>query len=231
MKKKVSICQSNYIPWKGYFDMIKSADIFVVYDDMQYTKNDWRNRNKIKTPQGVQWITIPVKIDSLHQKIRDSKIHDTNWHSKHLKTIQLNYAKAAKFRESYDFLADLYHQAGHFTFLTDINHLFLSNICSFLDIKTQFVFSTVFELVEDRTQRLIDICQQLEANVYYSGPAAKAYLNEALFQNAGIEIRYMDYSGYQEYGQLYPPFEHGVSIVDLLMNEGKNAKMYLKNVF
>lgn len=229
MEQKVTICQSNYIPWKGYFDMINSADTFVIYDDMQYTKNDWRNRNKIKSLQGVQWITIATKIESLHQKIKDSKIHDKNWHSTHIKTIKQNYAKAANFKETYEFLADLYSQAANFAFLSEVNYLFLSNICNFLDIKTKIIFSSEFDLVEDRTQRLIDICNQLKANVYYSGPAAKAYLNEALFQDSGIEIRYMDYSGYREYQQLYPPFEHGVSIIDLLLHEGKNAKNYLKS--
>ena len=227
--KKIVITQSNYIPWKGYFDSIAISDEFVIYDDMQYTKRDWRNRNIIKTNNGLKWLTIPVEVKGkFFQKIKDTKISDKNWNMNHLSTLKHNYKNSNKFNEVKDFIEDLYFNATQ-NYLTEINVHFLTELSKYLKIKQNFKFSSEFNLSEDRNQRLVDICLKLNGNQYFSGPAARNYMNESLFEKSGIEVIYFDYSGYKEYEQLYPPFEHGVSILDLIFNTGEDAYKYLKN--
>ena len=227
--KKIVITQSNYIPWKGYFDSIAISDEFVIYDDMQYTKRDWRNRNIIKTNNGLKWLTIPVEVKGkFFQKIKDTKISDKNWNINHLSTLKHNYKNSNKFNEVKDFIEDLYFNATQ-NYLTEINVHFLTELSKYLKIKQNFKFSSEFNLSEDRNQRLVDICLKLNGNQYFSGPAAKNYMNESLFEKSGIEVIYFDYSGYKEYEQLYPPFEHGVSILDLIFNMGEDAYKYLKS--
>ncbi|WP_415325248.1 WbqC family protein [Chryseobacterium sp. MMS23-Vi53] len=224
---KILILQSNYIPWKGYFDLIETSDIFVIYDDMQYTKGDWRNRNMIKTDKGLKWLTIPVEKTSLSQKINETKVVQNKWNNSHWETLKQNYKHAKNFVDVKDFVEDLYANATQ-EYLTDVNIYFMDHLCRFLDIDFNIKSSKEFYLVENRTQRLVDICTQLNGNEYISGPAAKAYMEENIFNEAGINLHYFDYSGYPEYSQLYPPFEHGVTILDLIFNEGTNAKNFLK---
>lgn len=136
-RKKVIITQSNYIPWKGYIDAIALVDEFILYDDVQYTRRDWRNRNKIKTPQGLVWLTIPVEVKGkYYQKIKEVKVSDHRWVEKHLKTIKHNYARAGCFDEVFPFIEQIYEQATGYSFLSDINYLFLSEICKYLGIST-----------------------------------------------------------------------------------------------
>ena len=226
--KKVAILQSNYIPWKGYFDIIGSVDEFVLYDDMQYTKNDWRNRNKIKTQNGLQWLSIPVRQESLHQKIHETKITDPKWHVNHWKSIAQSYAKAPHFKAYKDQFEALYMNATH-EGISEINRHFIDAMCGMLGITTRIRDSREFVLAEGKSERLLALCQELGATTYLSGPAARDYLDESIFHAAGIGVKWMDYSGYQEYHQLFPPFEHGVSVIDLILNEGENAKNYLKS--
>lgn len=226
--KKIAILQSNYIPWKGYFDLINSVDEFVLYDDMQYTKNDWRNRNKIKTPQGVQWLTIPVTRKSLGQKIKDTQVSDPSWRNKHWKTICQNYGKA-KYFSTYAPLFESLYLNDSSPYLSEINKNFILAINSMLGIHTRIRHSSEFTLAEGKTQRLVDICRALDANEYLSGPAAKDYLDEGLFLQAGITVKWMNYNGYPEYNQFHSPFEHGVTVLDLICNEGVNASHFMKS--
>jgi len=227
--KKVAISQSNYIPWKGYFNNIKSVDEFVLYDDMQYTKRDWRNRNKIKTQNGLKWLTIPVEVKGrFYQKIKDTKISDENWHIKHLDILKNNYAKAKCYKDVVGFIEELYHTATQ-KYLSEINRHFLSKICTFLEIDTKISFSSDYKLLkEGKTERLVDLCLQLGASEYYTGSAAKNYMDNSLFEKGNISVFYFDYSNYPEYSQLYGKFEHNVSILDLIFNEGNTANNYLK---
>ena len=196
---------------------------------MQYTKRDWRNRNIIKTNNGLKWLTIPVEVKGkFFQKIKDTKISDKNWNINHLSTLKHNYKNSNKFNEVKDFIEDLYFNATQ-NYLTEINVHFLTELSKYLKIKQNFKFSSEFNLSEDRNQRLVDICLKLNGNQYFSGPAARNYMNESLFEKSGIEVIYFDYSGYKEYEQLYPPFEHGVSILDLIFNMGEDAYKYLKS--
>lgn len=226
--KKIAILQSNYIPWKGYFDLINMVDEFVLYDEVQYTKNDWRNRNKIKTSQGIQWLTIPVRQGSLEQKIKDTKITDKKWNIKHWRTISQNYAKAKYFKEYKEIFEELYLGCDE-EYLSQINHKFITVINEILQIKTKIRWSSEFELINGQTEKLLSICKQSNADIYLSGPAAKNYFDEELARTENITVEWMDYNGYPEYEQLNLPFEHGVSILDLIFNMGKEAKYYLKS--
>jgi hypothetical protein len=223
---KVAICQSNYIPWKGYFDIIALSDIFVIYDEVQYTKNDWRNRNIIKTHNGNQWLTIPVKFENLSQKICDTKIATTNWNKKHLNSLIVNYSKAPNFLDFKEILFELYETPG--LYLSDINLKFITSICSYLKIDTKIIDSRELNLIGDKNEKLIDACEKLSANTYISGPAAKEYINQDLFEQSKINLEWMDYTNYKEYSQLFEPFSHNVSIIDLLLNTGRNSRNFLK---
>ena len=229
MKKTVAIVQSFYIPWKGYFDLISRADEFILFDDMQYVRRSWINRNRIKTAQGVVWLSIPVKVKGkFQQAIKDTEISDPGWKGKHWETIKRSYAKAAYFREYAQRFEELYLECDE-THISRINHRFLSGICSILGIDTRLSRSMDYQLLSGKTERLVNLCQQANADIYLSGPSAKAYIREELFQEAGIELQYMDYSGYPEYKQLYPPFVHEVSILDLIFNTGPEAPNYMKS--
>jgi hypothetical protein len=224
--RKIAVSQSNYVPWKGYFDLIAKADVFVLYDEVQYTKNDWRNRNLIKSSEGTQWLTIPVRHASLSQRICDTNITSINWGKKHVGSLVANYSKATYFKEYKDQLFDLYSYTG--TSLSHINAQFIREICQILAIKTEIIDSRDLELKGDRNERLIDACQKLGGNHYISSPAAQSYLNRPLFKEAKIKVEWMDNEGYMEYSQLGDQFVHGVTVLDLLFNMGPYAKDYMK---
>lgn len=227
--KKALITQSNYIPWKGYFDAIHETDVFVLYDDMQYTKRDWRNRNKIKTQNGLQWLTIPVEVSGkFFQKINETKISDAGWAKSHWNSIRHNYADAPYFQQYKDFFEDLYMNSVDQN-LSQINLRFLKAVCGLLDIKTEFRLSSEFELRGERSEKLLNICLDLGCTTYISGPAAKDYLDVSIFTANGITLQWLDYSDYPEYEQLHGGFEHGVSIVDLVFNTGPEIKKYMKS--
>lgn len=228
MPKKIAILQSNYIPWKGYFDLINSVDEFVIYDTAQYTKNDWRNRNKIKTPNGLKWITIPVKQEKLKQTIQETQIQEEFWKKKHWNMLTHNYSKTKYFKEYKNRFEKLY-LANNETFLSKINLMFIEEICSILGIKTKISWSSDFDLVEGVTERLISICQQSSADIYLSGPSAKDYFNMELAEKNNIKVEWMNYAGYPEYEQRNGDFEHGVSILDLIFNEGPNSTKFMKS--
>ncbi len=230
-QKKIAIIQSCYIPWKGYFDIINYVDEFILYDVVQYTKNDWRNRNKIKTSEGLLWLTIPVRLSGrFGQRICDTEISDTRWPNKHWQSIKTNYGKADYFNETGPFLEDLYTKTTTMTHLSQINALFIRNICALLGIQTKISLAMDYILSGDKNEALINLLKQSEGDEYLSGPAAKDYLDEKLFMENGIRVRWMDYGGYPEYQQMHPPFEHGVSIIDMLLNLGAaGTRKYMKS--
>jgi hypothetical protein len=227
-RKTVAIVQSNYIPWKGYFDLIGMADEFVLYDDMQYTRRDWRNRNYIKTPKGLEWLTIPVDVKGKYfQAVRETRVSDLQWARGHWKTLVQNYAKARHFPTYSALFEDLYLGCEE-EFLSRINLRFIEAVCGVLGLKTRISWSMDYDLAEGKTERLVGICKSAGATHYLSGPAARDYMDEALFTAQGIEVSYMDYSNYPAYTQLHGPFEHGVSVLDLLFNEGPQARRFMK---
>ena len=227
--KKVAVVQSNYIPWKGYFDLINSVDEFILFDEVQYTRRDWRNRNLIKTPRGLAWLTIPVAAKGhFHQKICDTQVSERGWGAKHWSSLARNYANAPHFELYRDVFEPLYRRDE--PFLSVVNHAFLSAICGILGIATRISWSMDYTpLKEGKTERLVDLCRQAGASEYLSGPMARDYIDPALFDAAGIGLSFFDYAGYPEYPQSFGKFEHGVTILDLLFNLGPQAPRYMKS--
>ena len=228
--KRIAILQSNYIPWKGYFDLIAAVDEFILYDDMQYTRRDWRNRNQIKTPQGMQWLTVPVQVKGKYdQKIKDTLIDRQDWASVHWKSLSQNYRRAQHFDEISSLLESLYITESY-THLSELNRRFIEVVCYYLGIKTTISNSWEYTLLDGKTERLADLCTQAGGTEYISGPAAKEYLEESIFNDMGIKLTWFDYAGYSEYPQLWGDFTHGVTILDLLFNCGKNAHHHMRYV-
>lgn len=224
--KRVAVIQSNYIPWKGYFDVIHDVDLFIFYDDVQFTKNDWRNRNRIKTANGVAWLTIPVgaRLDRL---ICDVELSDPTWQQKHWRSISQAYARAPHFRRYSGFFESVY-LGRRWSRLSDLNAFVVTSIArEFLGIRTEFRDSREFGAQGSRLDRLIDLLGKAGAQAYVSGPAARDYIEDSAFAAAGIELIWKSYDGYPEYPQLHPPFEHAVSIIDLLFNVGPEAPDYI----
>jgi len=229
--RRIAILQSCYIPWKGYFDIIGSVDEFVIYDDVQYSKNHWHNRNRIKTPAGPAWLTIPVsKAEGAFQPIDQVTIAQP-FAAKHWRTIAQNYAKAPFMGTVGPMLEQLFEQAATMRRLSEINLIFLRAISDYLGFKTRFTFSSELAVEGGQTERLVNICRKLCATHYLSGPSAENYIDQTAFKTAGIALEWMDYSGYPQYRQMHGDFVHAVSIVDLLLNTGPQARSYMKAPF
>ncbi len=227
MVKRIAIVQSCYIPWKGYFDLINLADEFILLDDVQFTRRDWRNRNIIKTAAGPKWLTIPVEAKGrFAQKIKDVRISGSEWRAKHWKTIQRNYARASHFREFAGIFEELYLSASE-TSLSLTNLSFMKAVCSILGIRTKLSFSMDYGTVDGKTERLVDLCRKTGASEYISGPSAKGYIDESLFEKEGLSLTWMDYGSYPEYPQPHPPFDHHVSVLDLIFNAGSDAPRFM----
>lgn len=223
---KVVINQSNYLPWKGYFDLIHDADLFVFYDDLQFTKNDWRNRNKLKTPRGAAWLTIPVG-KHLDRLICEVALPAEGWAAAHWRAIEQNYRAAPYFARYAPPLQEAL-LGRPWQNLSDLNqHLVRLIAHDVLGIKTRFADSRSYQLTAKKQDRVFELLRAVGATTYLSGPAAKAYLEESRFVDAGIELIWKDYGGYPEYPQLHPPFEPAVSILDLIFNTGPAAPHYI----
>jgi len=221
-EKRIAIVQPNYIPWKGYFDLIAACDTFVLYDDVQFTKNDWRNRNLIKTPAGLQWLTVPVG-QKISRLIKDVEIIDCNWQKKHWNSLVANYRRAEFAEDIFSLLKPLYLTSYHLN-LVALNRAFVDIICGYLDIKTKIVFSSAYPARPPGSDGVLELCRQLGGSVYVSGPAAKSYLRTGDFEGSGIRVEWFDYSGYVEYPQLWGGFVHEVTVLDLLFNCGTLAR-------
>jgi hypothetical protein len=229
--KSIAVVQSNYIPWKGYFDLIASVDEFLLFDEVQYTKRDWRNRNQIKTSSGPLWLSVPVKVKSrFEQRILDVELCDDHWRDKHLRSIAQAYARSPHFRDEMTFIERLYRESPG-TRLSEVNKQMIEMICERLGIKTRITSSADYAYARgEKSIQLRDLCHAAGADIYVSGPAARGYLDVESFRDAGIDARFFDYSGYAEYPQLHGEFIHEVSIVDLLLNAGVHAPRYMKHV-
>ena len=227
-KRAIAIVQSCYIPWKGYFDLIASADEFILYDDMQYTRRDWRNRNLIKTAQGLSWLTVPVKVKGKYfQSIRDTELDGSGWQENHWKALHQNYRRAPYFSEISKALEPIY-LGRQFSHLSDLNRTLIEAICLLLGISTVIKWSWDYSLMDGKTERLVNLCEQAGGQEYISGPAARDYIVQDLFESAQINLRFFDYSDYSEYPQLWGDFQHGVTVLDLLFNCGSSAPDYMK---
>lgn len=230
MAKRVAIVQSNYIPWKGYFDLIRAVDEFILLDTVQYTRRDWRNRNKIKTADGAAWLTIPVKVKGLYfQRICETETAGSEWAAKHWASLRHHYARAPYFKHYLDLFEPLYLGEPP-RMLSEVNCSFIKAVCAALEVDTPIVSAADYCAGEGKNERLVELCVRAGATEYLSGPAASDYLDPQAFAAHGIKVIFADYSGYPEYEQLFPPFEHAVTALDLLFNTGPSAVKYLKDV-
>ena len=228
MQKKIAILQSNYIPWKGYFDIINMVDMFIFHDDLQYTKGDWRNRNKIKTDKGTEWLTIPCGT-SEKRLICEVTLNDSLWQKQHWNKIQLFYKKSPYFSFYKSFFEEIYLNRK-WTNLSELNqHMIIKISREIFNIKTVFEDSRNFGLKKRKAERVLELLKKAKATHYLRGPSAQNYFDSDFLLKHGISIEWMDYNGYPEYNQLYPPFEHHVSILDLIFNEGENAVNFMKS--
>ncbi len=227
---RVAISQSNYIPWKGYFDLIRNVDVFVFYDVAQFTKNDWRNRNRIRTAQGPLWLTIPVRRGRLGKTIIETEVATPRWALKHWRSLEHNYRKAPHFDRYADRFRELYRELAEEPLLANVNRRLVGAVLTELGVETPLVGAERFLLPAGRNQRLVALLKQLGCSDYLTGPKARDYLDHELFEAAGIDVHWADYTRYPEYPQRHGPFAHDVSVLDLLFNAGPRAPEYLKDL-
>lgn len=227
-RKKIAMLQSNYIPWKGVFDLIRRVDVFVFYDDVQFTKKDWRSRNRIPTANGEIWLSVPVLTKGKREQLVFEATIDplSDWQKKHHKTLSLNYAKAPYFQQFETLLYDFY-LARHWENLAEMNVYMTKYICRLLGIETEFYNAQELHVSGGKDgEKVLKICDKLGCDHFINGPASRAFMDEERFKKAGVTLEYMTYD-YPEYRQLYRPFDHFVSILDLLFMTGFDAPYYI----
>lgn len=224
---RVSIVQSCYVPWKGFFDLIGRCDEYVIFDSAQYVKRHWHNRNRIKTATGVEWLTIPVITKGrFDQKIDQVEI-EKPWADKHWHAIELAYKRAEHFEEFAPRVKAMYERAENEGLLSNVNAIFLRGIAAQLGLGTRITSDKAYPARGAKTERLVAIASAAGARSYLSGPSARSYLNEVEFQNAGISVEWMSYEGYAPYKQLHNSFEHQVTILDTIFNTGSETRKYM----
>jgi hypothetical protein len=223
---RIAVLQPSYLPWLGFFEQMMSVDTFVFYDDVQYTKNDWRNRNRIKTKEGFLWLTIPVK-KSTGLQIREVRIDSSNqWQEKHRKTIAQLYSKAPHFEEVSALLEPLWNKKYEFLLDTVVDSITI--ITKYLNIETKIMYSSEIKVSGNKNEKLINICKTLGASEYYSGLAAQNYLDNELFKRDGINIAFQHYQ-HPLYPQMHGNFVSHLSIIDLLFNCGNKSRQMIKD--
>jgi hypothetical protein len=225
----LGMIQSNYIPWRGYFDFIKSSDVFVIYDDVQYTAKDWRNRNIVKTATGPTWVTVPVahSLSSPKTILESCILYDRDWARKHVGTVTSAYARAPFFKRYAQGYFDLLH--SKFETISQLNVALIRWAMDILEIKTPILFSTDFNPTGVRTDRILDIVAKIGAKQYLVGPSAQSYIEVDKFKAAGIDLEFKTYS-YPEYPQLHGKFDPRISIIDLIFNCGPTSANYIKSM-
>ncbi|MCP4253200.1 MAG: WbqC family protein [Candidatus Scalindua sp.] len=221
----ITIHQPQYLPWLGYIDKIDKADVFVILDNVQYKKNEWQNRNRIKTAQGCQWITVPV-LFRFPEKINEVRINNkANWGRKHLQALITNYSNSTYFDNYKSFFEDIFSHSWEC--LVDINIEIIKFLITTLKLKTKLVIASDLELREEPTERLIDICKTLNGDKYLAGKDGNKYMNLELFDKESIEIIFQDFK-HPVYNQLFGDFEPYMSAIDLLFNCGDDSLEILR---
>lgn len=225
---KVGVIQSSFIPWRGYFDIISSVDLFVFHDDIQYTKNDWRNRNRIKTAVGTKWLTVPVCYKFSGQLICDTEINnDTDWRRDHFNQWQANYSKAPFFNDALGLLGQLGRNED--LTISQLNIRLIRAICAYLGIETPMMASSELNLSGSKTARLIELLRKTGGTSYLSGPNGDNYLDKEMFCKEGLRLYYKTYD-YEPYPQLWGPFDGAVTVLDLIANCGPNSKDLIRSL-
>jgi WbqC-like protein family len=224
---RISIIQSCYIPWKGFFDLVSRCDEYVIFDSAQFVKRHWHNRNKIRTERGLEWLTIPViSKGRFLQPIQDVEIAEP-WAERHWRSIELAYRRSAYFEPFAPLVRNWYERAEKEHRLTEVNMIFLSELAQLFGITTRFSRDSTYPAEGRKSERLLAIAQGAGASHYLSGPSAKSYLDESLFASAGISVEWMSYDSYPPYSQPYQPFEHAVSVLDVIFNTGPEARNFV----
>jgi len=226
---KCVILQPSYVPWRGYFHQIQKADVFVFFDDVQYDRRGWRNRNRVKSSSGTVWLTVPVHARGVQREgipIREIRIaHDRPWQRKHWATLAASYHRAPYFERYRALLEPLWQ--GCAEHLADFTIETTKVLARELGIGgTRFLRSSELDVGGVKTDRLLALLLEIGARHYISGPSARAYLDEALLARHGIETEYMVYD-YPEYDQLHPPYDPQVSVLDLLFMKGPEAGRWI----
>lgn len=222
---KVAMLQPNYIPWKGVFDLISRVDVFVFYDDVQFTKKDWRNRNLIKTSQGTSWLTVPVLTSGLRtQRIHETKIaSNSGWQEKHRKAITNAYIRAPFFAD-FEFILDEIYANQRWENISELDVFSTKLICEVLGINVEWYLASEIGLDGSKDgEKVINIAKELGANHFINGPASRPFMNQGLFDQADIHLEFIDYE-FPEYPQLHGDFVHGVSVLDVLFNCGPRSR-------
>lgn len=215
----VVIHQPNYLPWLGYFHKIHRSDVFVFLDDVEYTSGSWTNRNKIKTPDGWAWLTVPVRNTSAPiESVRI--VTDENWRERHRKSLQHNYGKARFFDEFADLFERVYER--EWESLVELNVTLIRRLVERLDLECRFVRSSTLDVDGTKTDRLVTICETLGADRYLSGTGARSYIEPSQFEDAGITLEYNPFE-YPQYEQRFGSFVPNLSIVDVVFNVGSAA--------
>ena len=217
---RIAAVQSNFLPWIGYFDLISSVDTFVILDTVQYTKRDWRNRNRVMGPNGVTWMTVPVETKGKReQKIVDTRIAEPEWVEAVSKTLEHSYGKAPYFAELFPKILEIFekHRLG---FLSPLNKDLIEMISSYLGIKTRVISSADLSLKDGKSERLLDLSIKLGASEYLSGRLAQSYLDESLFTSAGVRVSWIDYGTYPPHSGVWGESLEPLSVVDGLFSMG-----------
>lgn len=226
--RKIAILQPNYIPWKGVFDLISRVDVFVFYDDVPYTVKDWRSRNRIRTPQGERWLSVPVLSKGLRfQRICDALIDpSSHWQTKHYKALEANYRKARYFNDYVYLLEDIYLN-NKWTRISDLNIFATKLLAGAIGINAEWYRSSDLRQSGSKGgEKAINLCKLLGCDYFINGPSAKAFMNASLFLENGIELDYISYF-YPEYEQLHRPFVHEVTVLDVIFNCGPDARTFV----
>jgi hypothetical protein len=219
--------QPNYVPWLGYLHKAEQADVFVLADDVQYTKHGYVNRNRVRTGEGWQWLTVPVRSRGrAGQLIRDTELEtDLPWARKHVQTFEWNYRDAPFFEEHMPFLRDVF--ASQPTHLLELNLQLLKYLLDQLEIDTELRMSSELPKRTERSQRLADMAVACDCTTYLAGDGgSQQYLDEAVLQAAGVEVRFTTFQ-HPVYAQCFPGFEAGMCAFDLLFNCGPRSREVL----
>ena len=228
----ISVLQPGYLPWLGFFEQMLRAKVFVLYDEVQFDKNGWRNRNRIKTAQGIQWLTVPVLTKGKNKPTNNSiQINPaSNWNMKHLKSIELNYKKTTFFDELFPKIEEILKKKR--AYLMELNLELIYFFKNYLGIETPIKLSSSIpskiETKNSPEERLVEICRFLNLNIFYEGHAGKNYIDECFFAQSGIQLCFQEYK-HPEYRQLFGKFVSHLSCIDLIFNEGPNSLKILSN--
>ena len=224
---RIGIIQSNYIPWRGYFDFIDEVDLFIFHDDLQYTKGDWRNRNRIRTSRGLLWLSVPVHHRDSRQLIRDTEIdYSSNWRKDHENQLRANYGHAPYLGDALEILAHAFTHRDRT--ISELNQRLIEAIATYLGIATPLRDFASYAITGQKTDRIIALCERAGASIYLSGPSAKSYLDEVALRRAGIALEYKSYD-YAPYPQQGAGFEGAVTVLDLIANCGPQAADFLSS--